>query len=184
MVYLADDDTGTAPFGSLRRMTIEIREAQADEYAAAGAVTAAAYREFARAGDPDWEDYLRRIEDVAERAQRTTIFVALDGERIVGCATLELDGRTDDHHGDLEPHEAHIRMLGVDPDVRGRGVGRALMAACEERAVGAGRSLMTLDTTHRMTAARTMYERLGYVRGEDRVFPDGFVLLRYAKQLV
>ena len=26
-------------------------------------------------------------------------------------------------------------------------------------------------------------ERLGYVRGQDHVFPDGFVLLRYRKEL-
>jgi hypothetical protein len=34
-----------------------------------------------------------------------------------------------------------------------------------------------------MAAARRMYERLGYERGEDRVFPDGFVLLSYTKRL-
>ncbi len=165
-------------------MAIEVRVAQPDEYATAGAITAAAYREFAREGSADWDDYLRKIEDVADRAPRTTILIATGSGRILGSATLELDGRTDDHHGTLEPHEAHIRMLGVDPDARGRGVGRALMRACEERAIAAGRSLMTLDTTARMAAARRMYEELGYVRGDDQVFPDGFVLLRYSKQLV
>jgi hypothetical protein len=34
-----------------------------------------------------------------------------------------------------------------------------------------------------MAAARAMYERLGYERTEDRVFPDGFVLLGYRKPL-
>jgi hypothetical protein len=34
-----------------------------------------------------------------------------------------------------------------------------------------------------MEAARAMYERLGYHRSEDRVFPDGFVLLSYRKEL-
>lgn len=161
-----------------------VSEARPHEYGAAGAVTAAAYREFAREGSVDWEDYLRQIEDVESRASRTTILVATEEGRILGSATLELDGRTDDHHGSLEPQEAHIRMLGVDPAMRGRGVGRALMRACEERALAAGRTLMTLDTAARMTAAQGMYERLGYVRGDDRVFPDGFVLLRYSKQLV
>ncbi len=35
-----------------------------------------------------------------------------------------------------------------------------------------------------MLAAQRMYEFLGYSRDEDRVFPDGFVLLIYSKQLV
>ncbi len=42
---------------------------------------------------------------------------------------------------------------------------------------------MTLNTTQRMAAAQRMYERLGYEREADRVFPDGFVLLSYAKRL-
>jgi ribosomal protein S18 acetylase RimI-like enzyme len=42
---------------------------------------------------------------------------------------------------------------------------------------------MTLHTTQRMKAAQAMYERLGYERTEDIVFPDGFVLLGYTKQL-
>jgi DNA topoisomerase IA len=34
-----------------------------------------------------------------------------------------------------------------------------------------------------MEAAQRMYERIGYVRSDDRVFPDGFVLLGYRKEL-
>jgi len=34
-----------------------------------------------------------------------------------------------------------------------------------------------------MQAAQAMYERLGYERIKDRVFPDGFVLLGYVKTL-
>jgi ribosomal protein S18 acetylase RimI-like enzyme len=47
----------------------------------------------------------------------------------------------------------------------------------------AGKTFMTLHTTRRMEVAQAMYERLGYARMEDRVFPDGFVLLSYSKQL-
>ena len=40
---------------------------------------------------------------------------------------------------------------------------------------------MTPHTTHRMKVARTMYERMGFRRLPDRVFPDGFVLLTYER---
>ena len=127
-------------------MAIEIREARPDEYEEAGRITADAYREFARPG--------RRaagtstscgIADVAERAQRTTILVAVDEDGgILGTVTLELEGRTDEGRESngrsepLEPGQAHVRMLGVAPDARGRGVGRLLMDAVHRR-VEAGR---------------------------------------------
>jgi len=34
-----------------------------------------------------------------------------------------------------------------------------------------------------MQTAKTMYESLGYERGPDLTFPDGFVLLSYSKAL-
>jgi ribosomal protein S18 acetylase RimI-like enzyme len=166
---------------------MEIREALPEEHAEAGRVTAEAYGEFVRPGDEDWERYLERIADVADRAGRTTILVAVDEGRVLGSLTLELDGRVrdedDEEHRPLEPGEAHIRMLGVDPGARTRGVARALMAESEARARSAGKTFLTLHTTQRMKAAQAMYERLGYDRTEDRVFPDGFVLLGYSKQL-
>ncbi len=164
-------------------MTIEIREARPEEHDETGVVTATAYREFFGDADDDLRSYLAEIADVARRAPRTTILVAVDGDRIIGSATLELDGRTDEDARPLGPDEAHIRMLGVHPDARGAGVGKLLMAACEERALAAGRTRMTLHTTTLMRAAREMYSSLGYERSEDRVFPDGFVLLGYTKQL-
>jgi ribosomal protein S18 acetylase RimI-like enzyme len=166
---------------------MDVREATEQEFGEAGRVTAEAYREFIRPGDVDWERYLRRIADVAERADRTTVLVAVEDGRILGSLTLELEGRVrdedDEEHRPLEPGEAHIRMLGVDPAARARGVARALMAASEERARAAGKTHMTLNTTRRMEAAQRMYERLGYERIEDTVFPDGFVLLGYRKKL-
>ena len=146
-----------------------------------GEVTAAAYREFFVG--TEWADYLDAIADIAGRAERTEILVATDDDRIIGSATLELDGRTSPEDGPLEPHQAHIRMLGIHPDARGRGAAKALMAACEARARVAGRTVLTLNTSERMAAAKAMYERLGYGRRDDEVMPDGFVLLSYGKQL-
>ena len=148
-------------------------------------MTADAYREFVRPVDPgDWNVYLARIADVAERAGRTTIVVAVEDGRVLGSSTLELTGRTEvDEDDPLPPDEAHIRMLGVDPSARGRGVARAMMDECVRLAREAGKTRMTLNTTARMKVAMHMYESLGFERGEDEVFPDGFVLLSYAKRI-
>ena len=165
-------------------MPIEVRLALPEEHDETGRVTAGAYREFVGPEEDDWHDYLDHIANVAQRAEFAEVYVAVEDEQILGSATLELGERIDPHEDPpLSPHESHIRMLGVAPEARGRGVARALMTTCEDRARASGRTLMTLNTTQRMTTAQRMYEALGYVRGEDRVLPDGFVLISYAKDL-
>jgi ribosomal protein S18 acetylase RimI-like enzyme len=163
-------------------VSVEIREATPADYAEAGAITARAYREFVHGGD--WEDYLESIADVASRADRTTIVIAVEDGRILGSATLELTDRVEpDEDPELDPHEAHIRMLGIAPEARRRGIARALMADCMDRARAKGKTFLTLHTTDRMAAAQRMYESLGFVRGEDRVLADGFVLLSFRADL-
>lgn len=164
-------------------MQVEVREARPEEYAEAGNVTALAYREFVVTGDADWEEYLVRIADVASRARTAVVMVAVEDGRVLGSATLELDRRIDDDDPPLSPDEAHIRMLGVHPDARGRGVAGALVDACLHRARAEGKTWVTLHTTQRMKAAQRMYERMGFERLADRVFPDGFVLLSYRKAI-
>jgi ribosomal protein S18 acetylase RimI-like enzyme len=169
-------------------MSVEIRPVRPDEYEPAGRVTADAYREYAR-GD-DWPKYLERLADVAERAQRTTVLVAVEGDRILGTVTLELDRRVEEERHDhleaqpLPAHECHIRMLGVAPDAQGRGIGRALMGECMRIARENGKTLMTLNTAARMEAARRMYEAMGFERlpdwNESEDFPP---LLRFAISL-
>jgi ribosomal protein S18 acetylase RimI-like enzyme len=160
---------------------MEVRPVTPAEHDEAGRVTALAYREFVRPGETDWEEYVEHVGDVASRAAAATVFVAIEGGRIVGSATLELGERLDDDDPPLAPDEAHLRMLGVDPSARGRGVARALIVACVDAARAAGRARMTLHTTQRMTQAQAMYEHLGFRRLEDRVLPDGFVLLTYER---
>ncbi len=163
---------------------VRIREAQSHELDEIGRVTAGAYREFFGDEGPDADPpYLDHIRDVTSRARHTTVLVALLDEAIVGSLTLELDRRIDPDDPPLEHHRASIRMLGVTPAARGRGVGRALMRAAETRARAAGKTELTLHTTHLMTAARSMYESLGYEHTPDEVLPDGFVLLSYRRRL-
>jgi ribosomal protein S18 acetylase RimI-like enzyme len=164
-------------------MEIEVREARPEEYDDAGRVTADAYREFV-GPEGGWRDYLGRIADVRARARFTTILVAVEHGKVLGSATLELSRRIEPEDDPPLPFdEAEVRMLGVDPATRGRGIGAALLAACEDRARHAGKTVLTLHTTERMRAAQRMYESHGFERTEDRVFPDGFVLLGYRKPL-
>jgi ribosomal protein S18 acetylase RimI-like enzyme len=164
---------------------MEIRAATDRDHQEAGRVTALAYREFAPPGDADWERYLEELADVAGRADRTEVLVAVDDGRVIGCVTLELDQTVGDDDVELPPDVSCIRMLGVDPGARGRGVGRALVEACIERSRQAGKGVVTLRTTERMQSAQRLYARMGFERDGDRdmVFENGFRLMAYRMPL-
>jgi ribosomal protein S18 acetylase RimI-like enzyme len=163
---------------------IEIHEVREPEYAAAGEATARAYREFAISGSAGWEAYLARIADIAGRAQRTTVLVASVGGEIAGSATLEVAARMNpDSTEPLSADEAHLRMLGVDPAYRGRGVARRLVVACIEVVRARGKRRLTLETAPVMIAAQQLYRSMGFAFMGDRVTPDGMRLLEYSLTL-
>jgi ribosomal protein S18 acetylase RimI-like enzyme len=162
---------------------MEIRPVRPEEFAEAGRVTALAYEDYAVGREGWWEEYMGRIVDVSARAERTTVLVAVEDGAIVGTATIELDDRIEPDRDPLPSDVAEVRMLGVDPTARRSGLGRALMCASEDLARAAGRTHMILHTNEDMTAARRLYDRLGYRRGEDVVTPSGHVILRYHKDL-
>lgn len=155
-------------------------------------MTALAYREFGpatsadpklRHDDDGWDEYFERLADVAERAQVADVFVAVEDGHVLGSVTLEMGRRISLSHGPLGNDQAHIRMLGVDPGARGRGIGKALMERCIREARKHRKRVLTLNTTERMQVAQAMYESLGFRREPDEVHPDGFVLLSYSLAL-
>jgi len=141
---------------------LEIRPVRPDEYAAAGAVTMDAYREFAPQRSPEWAEYLVRIGDIAGRAGHTLVLIALLDGSIAGTATLELDHRVEADRDPPARDEAHLRMLGVDPGLRRRGIARRLVDACIDEARQHGRMRFTLETTERMVAAQALYRAMGF----------------------
>src|SRR5581483_11802626 len=65
-----------------------------------------------------------------------------------------------------EAPECWLAQLYVVPPARGRGLGRALLTAAIEHARARGADYMDLATGEDDTAARSLYERLGFdVRG-------------------
>jgi len=164
---------------------IEVRPARPEDYAEAGRITALAYREFVLPGDDeeDWRMYLAQIADIGSRVDRTIVLVAVEpaSRRVLGSVTIEEENVIGDDDSELEPGASHIRMLGVDPEARGRGVGRALMEASIERARSLGKRFVTLRTTDRMKPAQRMYESMGFELDpeHDMYFDNDFHLIAY-----
>jgi ribosomal protein S18 acetylase RimI-like enzyme len=161
-------------------VTVEIRPLRPEEHQEAGEVTALAYRQQAEPASTN-PDYLERVADVATRAGHALILGAVEDGRVLGSVTVELSDRIPGGHPrpPLDPDQAHVRMLGVHPNVQGRGIGRRLMEGAEEEARLAGKRRITLETTEAMVTAQRLYESMGYRRLDDLVFDDGFRLRAY-----
>jgi ribosomal protein S18 acetylase RimI-like enzyme len=108
---------------------------------------------------------------------------AFEDGRPLGTVTLEVDEKIGGEGVPLAPDAANVRMLGVAPDARGRGVGRALMEAAIAEARARGKRALTLNTAERMRSAVAMYEGMGFVRGQDVILEDGFRLQSYRLEL-
>jgi ribosomal protein S18 acetylase RimI-like enzyme len=72
----------------------------------------------------------------------------------------ELDGRV---VGYVAVTANHIENLYIDPEAQGRGVGRMLLAAVEQRVIGP----VTLRCLTANTRARALYERSGFAVTRD-----------------
>jgi ribosomal protein S18 acetylase RimI-like enzyme len=77
--------------------------------------------------------------------------------------------------------DCYLEELYVVPDLRGRGLGEALMRAAMETARAEGAAYMDLGTAETDTAARALYEKLGFDNHEGK--PDGPVNYFYERQL-
>jgi GNAT superfamily N-acetyltransferase len=160
---------------------VEIREVRPQEYEEAGEVIARAYAEFEDSEDPTWDEHLDVVRDVAARVDRTVVLVAVEDGRILGSATIELNGVIGDDDRDLIPGVAGLRMVGVDPSLRRRGIARLLLQEVITRCRAAGKHSLMLRTMPPMVPAQRLYESLGFKRATDIDLPvsDRLTLMGY-----
>ena len=142
---------------------VSIRRARAADAARLATIAEAA---FARYVSLIGRRPLPMDEDHAPAIERGHALVAVCDGDVCGFATF-----------DLTPPVAQLTTVAVAPDAQLRGVGRALIAAVEDRARAAGVRSLALYTNAAMTANVALYPRLGYAEtgrrhegGFDRVF--------------
>ena len=160
-----------------------IRTARPQEYDEIGELMVRVYlaEGYTRAGS----HYLPVLRDSAARAEKAELMVSVDdADRILGTVTYAGYGSPYAETA-RKPDEAGFRMLVVDPDARGQGVGDALVRWGGDRAERDGVRVLRLSTQTGMVAASRLYLRLGFVRTPDLDWtPEPDVdLITYAKEI-
>lgn len=145
-------------------MDLAIRLARDDDLEEVGRITVDAYRADGLLAHE--ADYERILADSRDRAEKAELWVAVDGEELVGAVTFCKPGMPyAELAGDAE---GEFRMLAVHPAGRRRGVARALVQKCVSRAQELGYDAVVLSTMPVSTGAHRLYEELGFERTPQR----------------
>jgi ribosomal protein S18 acetylase RimI-like enzyme len=145
---------------------IEVRIAREDEYAAVGALTVAGYEadDYLLRSDGSYDDhYAAWLADAAPRGRNSVLLVAVEGDELLGTVTWCPPGSPDRQLA-LADNQGEFRTLSVAPAGRRRGVGRALVVECLDRARAARLTEVMLCSVSVMKPAHTLYESFGFVR--------------------
>jgi len=158
--------------------TVTVRLARPDEYQRIGDLTVRVYVDGGLVSPSS--PYVGTLRDAADRGAKSELLVAEVGGELAGAVAYCPPGSP---YAELAgPGEAEFRMLAVLESARGKGVGRAMVLACTERARAAGLRGLRLSTQRNMGAAHRLYEGMGFVRTPDRDWAPapGVNLLTYA----
>lgn len=151
-----------------------VRDARPDERDAVRALTLRAYEEYGTTMAPEaWAGLHDAIVAALDADPPCDRFIALHGERLVGSVLL-FPPSADAYGGRAaSAGTPELRLLAVDPDARGLGVGRLLVEACVLRARAVGARELGLHSSASMIAARRLYAGMGFVRAPERDFRTG-----------
>src|SRR3954447_9731957 len=123
-------------------MGILIRQARLDELDETSRILGAAFEQYRPAAHAavtrehreGFERYLREVADVHSRLGEAELFVAVEAEHVIATATLYRPNQSMKYPSAVTfkpwPRPwASLRLLGVDPAHRGRGIARMLTEA-------------------------------------------------------
>ncbi len=138
-----------------------VESATNEDFDAIADLNVAAFTQFEPSLDPtSWQDMLKNLRNVSDRARTTKFFVCRDGGEIVGSVGYCSAGNSNANIFSAEM--ASVVLLVVHPQHRGNGLGKALTAACIARARQDNAGAIGLFTSELMQPAHHVYRKLGF----------------------
>lgn len=129
--------------------------------------------------DPQvWKDYLEEIKASVDNPKVDKILVAKSGKEVLG--SLQLFRSSEQAYGipELDIQAPIVRLLGVHPKARGRGVAQELLKASIAYAKELGAKSLYLHSSDKMHKAIRLYEWLGFKRDQTKEFQKSDYLVK------
>jgi ribosomal protein S18 acetylase RimI-like enzyme len=121
------------------------------------------YNQFSKILSPaDWQTmdrFLHNDKMWTQLVNNSAIFICEDEGRVIGMAYL-VPGGNPTH---IYPSDwSYIRMVGVHPGYRGKGIAKRLTQICVDHARQTNEKIVGLHTSEKMDDARHIYEAIGF----------------------
>ncbi len=100
------------------------------------------------------------VADLERKSCDETLLLAMDGERIAGCAFVRLEPAH-------KPECAYIGKMAVHADYRGQGIAWCFVAEAEKMARANGLGALELQTRIELTENHETFARLGFVKTRE-----------------
>lgn len=163
----------------MKETLIEIRNALAIEYSKVGQLMVAVYSQLegfpGRKEQPTYYTMLENVGDLTSKLKTQLLVAVTKGGEIAGAVVYFGDMSSYGSGGiaTKEKNAAGFRLLAVDSQFAGQGIGKALSMFCIEKARKEGLDRMIIHTTKAMPVAWKMYENIGFTRDEPLDFLQG-----------
>jgi GNAT superfamily N-acetyltransferase len=119
-----------------------------------------------------YDVYMRDLRALAADWSDKDFLIAESDGALLGAVAFYRDASCQGGHG-LPREWAGLRALAVDPEARGRGIGRQLAEACVLRAWRMGRQVLALHSVAFQEVARKLYLSMGFQRCPQYDFDAG-----------
>lgn len=167
---------------------MHIRVATPDDLPAILAVLARSLPLLHAQGNRQWDETYPTADILARDIARNDLYIAEHDARVAGFAYISSHPEQGYAAANLDPSVPAIttHRLAVDPDLRGLGIGIALLQHAERLARQRGITHLRLDTAAENNVSQALFAKLGYIFAGEISFSHrpGLRVLVYEKTLV
>lgn len=158
---------------------IIIKTANREEFAQIGNLMVDVYSQLdgfpKQSEQPEYYNLLQNVGELTKNPDVEIIVAINSNNTILGAVVLIYNMKSYGSGGTAtqEKHAAGFRLLAVNPNARGQGIGHKLTMECIKRIENKSIKRILIHTTEAMQTAWKMYEKIGFTRYKTIDFMQG-----------